>query len=108
MPNFSQEFVEPDTVLMRLAIEIETTLRALAESAGITRLKVGMGQLTRMLQKSQIINDPWLIKSLLFFTDSRNALLHEGKTTDIKNGIILGREVLTKLRQIQKERSTIK
>jgi len=32
--------------------------------------------------------------------------MHEGKTTDIQEGIALGREVLANLRQIQKERSS--
>jgi len=104
--DFSQELVEPDTILMRLSIEIETTLRAIAESAGVSRLKVGISQLTRVLQEKQIITDPWLIDALYFFRIYRNDLIHEGKTRDIQEGISVGREVLAKLRQIQKERSS--
>lgn len=104
--EFSQELVEPDTILMRLSIEIETTLRAIAESAGVSRLKVGIGQLTRVLQQKQIITDPWLIDALHFFRIYRNDLIHEGKTRDIQEGISVGREVLAKLRQIQKEKSS--
>jgi len=106
--EFSQDLVEPDTILMRLSIEIETTLRNIAESAGFSRVKVGMGQLTRMLQQKQIITDSWLINALHFFRKYRNELIHEGKTSDIQEVINVGREVLAKLRQIQKERSSSK
>lgn len=102
MIAFSQESIEPDTVLLRLSIEIETTLRSIAESKGLVRIKVGLGQLTRILQQKQIISDPWLIDALHFFRKYRNELIHEGKTADIEAGINVGREVLVKLKQIQK------
>lgn len=102
--EFSQDLGEPDTILMRLSIEIETTLRTIAESAGLSKPKVGIGQLTRMLQQKQIITDSWLINALHFFRKYRNKLLHEGKTSNIQEAISVGREVLAKLRQIQKER----
>ena len=104
--EFSQELVGADTILMRLSIAIEITLRNIAESAGITKLKVSMAELTRMLQKEEIITDPWLIDALHFFRRYRNDLIHEGQTQNIQAGISIGREVLAKLRQIQKERSS--
>lgn len=103
--EFSKELVENDSILMRLSIAIEITLRNIAESAGITRLKVSMGELSRILQTEGIIADPWLIEALDFFRRHRNDLIHEGKAQDIQAGIDIGREVLAKLRQIQKERS---
>lgn len=102
--EFSQDLVEPDTILMRLSIEIETTLRNIAESAGLSETKVGIAQLTRMLQHKQIITDSWLIRALHFFRKYRNDLLHEGKTSHIQEAINVGRVALVKLRQIQKER----
>lgn len=100
---FSRELVEPDTVLFRLSIEIEKTLRNIAKSTGLSRLTVGMGQLIQILQREQIIIDPWLIDALHFFRRYRNALIHEGKITDIETGINVAREVLAKLKQIQKK-----
>jgi hypothetical protein len=102
--EISQEVIEPDTVLLRLSIEIEKTLRSIAESKGLIRTKVGLGRLTWILQQKQIISDPWLIDALSFFRKYRNKLIHEGKTTDIEAGINIGREVLVKLKQIQKKR----
>lgn len=103
--EFSRDLVQADTILMRLSIEIEKTLRNIAESYGFSHLKVGMGQLTRMLQKKEIITDQWLIEALYFFRRHRNELIHEGKISDIQEAINVGREVLARLRQIQKEQA---
>ena len=97
----SEDLVEPDTILMRLSIEIETTLRDLAESSGIKNTKVSMGMLVRYLQKEYVLTNRWLIDSLDFFRQYRNELLHEGKTSEIQKAIELGKEVLVNLIQIQ-------
>lgn len=65
--KFSENTMEKDLVLMRLSIEIETTLRAISEKTGLKMIKVGIGQLTRYLKKRQIITDSWLINALNFF-----------------------------------------
>jgi hypothetical protein len=101
--EFSQNIVESDLMLMRLSIEIETTLRNIAELSGLTDIKVGLGQLTRMLQQKEIITNQWLFAALQFFQVHRNELIHEGKTSDIQQAIDVGRLTLAKLRQIQKE-----
>lgn len=88
---------------MRLSIEIETTLRNIAGMLGIISTKVGMGTLVDMLRGREILTDRWLITALHFFRRYRNELLHEGKTRDIQDAINVGRKVLAKLKQIQKE-----
>lgn len=100
--ELSEDLVEPDTILIRLSIEIETILRDIATSTGIKNPKVSMGMLVRYLQKDYVLTNRWLIDSLDFFRQYRNELLHEGKTDDIEKAIDLGREVLVHLKQIQK------
>lgn len=99
--RFSEELVEPDLVLMKLSIEIETTLRSIAEHSGISPAKVGIGRLNQMLRQKEILTDSWLLDALHFFQIHRNELIHEGKTDDIEKAIDIGRKVLTKLREIQ-------
>lgn len=101
--QFSENLVEPDLILMRLSIEIETTLRRISELSGLIHTKVGMGQLTRMLRQKEILTDRWLLNALEFFRVHRNELIHEGKTSEIQNAINVGQDVLAKLRQIEKE-----
>ncbi len=98
---FSENTIEPDLLLMRLSIEIETTLRTISEQAGLKRTKVGIGQLTRYLKSREIITDSWLINALYFFQQHRNELVHEGKTEDIQKAIDIGRSVLAYLKDIQ-------
>jgi hypothetical protein len=100
--NFSEAVVDNDSVLIRLAIEIETTLRSIAESSGIINTKVGMGQLIQMLRHREILTDKWLLNALRFFQVHRNELIHEGRTDDIRNAIDVGRRVLAQLREIQR------
>lgn len=100
---YSENLVDQDVVLMRLSIDIETTLRDIAERVELRRTRVGMGALVDMLKQRGILKDPWLLDSLHFFREHRNELLHEGKTSDVKDAINVGRKVLAKLRQIQKE-----
>jgi DNA-binding transcriptional regulator GbsR (MarR family) len=99
--RFSENYAEPDIVLMKMAIEIETTLRNIAEQAGLSRTKVSMGMLVRILQQKELITEKWLLEALRFFQSHRNELIHEGKTDDIRDAIDVGREVLAKLREIE-------
>lgn len=101
--RYSNELVESDLVLMRLSIEIETTLRRISEMSRLPHTKVGMGQLIRILQQKEILTDQWLLKALDFFRMHRNELIHEGKTSDIEEAIDVGQTVLAKLRQIEKD-----
>jgi hypothetical protein len=105
--EFSQNLVESDLILMRLSIEIETTLRNIAEKSGLRHTKVSMGMLVNMLRRKEIITDHWLIEALHFFQIYRNELIHEGKTSDLHEAINVGGMVLAKLRQIQKERGML-
>lgn len=100
LEEFSENTVEPDLLLMRLSIEIETTLREIAEKAGMIHTRVGIGMLIRFLEQKEIITERWLIEAISFFQKYRNALVHEGKTKDIENGIEIGRTVLGKLKEI--------
>ena len=99
--RFSENLVESDLVLMKLSIEIETTLRSIAESSGISRTKVSMGMLIQMLVQKEILTDNWLLDALRFFQIHRNELIHEGRTDDIEKAIDVGRTVLAKLRELQ-------
>jgi hypothetical protein len=95
-----------DIVLMKLSIDIETTLREIAESQKdyiekYKGRKVGMGQLVGFLRRREIITDKWLLDALHFFRVHRNELLHEGKTDDIEKAIDVGTKVLAELRDIQ-------
>lgn len=99
--SFSEAGMDNDTVLIRLAIEIETILRSIAESSGITRTKVGMGQLVQMLSQKEILTDKWLLNALHFFQVHRNELIHEGRTDDISDAISIGQIVISMLRDIQ-------
>ena len=95
-----------DTILMKLAIDIETTLRDIAESQKTYSeiykgRKVGMAQLIEFLRSREIITDKWLLDSLHFLRVHRNELLHEGKTDDIEKAIAVGTKVLAELRAIQ-------
>jgi hypothetical protein len=99
--NISQAVVDDDSVLMRLSIEIETTLRSIAELSGMTNTRVMMGQLIRVLTQQQILTDRWLLNALRFFQTHRNELIHEGRTDDIREAIDVGRRVLEQLREIQ-------
>lgn len=99
--RFSENLVESDLVLMKLSIEIETTLRSIAESSGISRTKVSMGMLIQMLAQKEILTDNWLLDALRFFQIHRNELIHEGRTDDIERAIDVGRTVLAKLRELQ-------
>ena len=99
--RFSENLVESDLVLMKLAIEIETTLRSIAESSGISRTKVSMVMLIQMLVQKEILTDNWLVDALRFFQIHRNELIHEGRTDDIEKAIDVGRTVLAKLRGLQ-------
>ena len=101
--SFSETGSDNDTVLIKLAIEIETTLRSIAESSGITRTKVGIGQLVQMLAQKEILTDKWLLKALHFFQVHRNELIHEGRTSDIRDAIDIGRRVIAMLRDIQQQ-----
>jgi hypothetical protein len=98
--TFSGSTVEPDLLLMRLSIEIETTLRSIAEKSGMTNARVGMGMLVKFLRQKEIVTDSWLIDALSFFQKYRNELVHEGKTSDIEKGIDLGKNILVKLKEI--------
>lgn len=96
-----------DTVLMKLAIDIETTLRDIAESQKnynekYKGRKVGMAQLVEFLRSREIITDKWLLDALHFFRVHRNELLHEGKTDDMAKAIDVGTKVLAEIREIQK------
>jgi hypothetical protein len=99
--DFSEEVVDNDSVLIRLAIEIETTLRNIAKSSGLTVAHVGMGQLIQMLRRREILTDKWLLNALHFFQVHRNELIHEGRTDDIRNAIDVGKGALAQLREIQ-------
>jgi hypothetical protein len=99
--RFSENLVESDLVLMKLSIEIETTLRSIAESSGISRTKVSMGMLIQMLEQKEVLTDNWLLDALRFFQIHRNELIHEGRTADIEKAIDVGRTVLAKLRELQ-------
>ena len=99
--RFSENLVESDLVLMKLSIEIETTLRNIAESSGISRTKVSMGMLIQMLEQKEVLTDNWLLDALRFFQIHRNELIHEGRTADIEKAIDVGRTVLAKLRELQ-------
>lgn len=101
--RFSNEFVESDLVLMKLSIEIETTLRHISELSDFHHTKLGMGRLIRMLRQKEILTNKWLLKALEFFRVHRNELIHEGKTSDIEEAIDVGQTILVKLRQIEKE-----
>lgn len=105
--KFSKDLVEPDVVLMKLSIEVETTLRSIAESSGISRTRVTMGELIRMLRQKEVLTDNWLLNALHFFQTHRNELIHEGKTEDIEKAIDVGRTVLAKLREIQKHQQSM-
>ena len=99
--RFSENTVEPDLIFMRLSIEIETTLRAISEKAGLEHPKASMLELSRFLQDRGLITDSWFIDALRFLRMHRNELVHEGKTTDVQKAIDIGRSVLAKLREIQ-------
>jgi len=43
LTEFSQKIADPDVILMKLSIEIETTLRDIAKLSGMVTTKVGMG-----------------------------------------------------------------
>lgn len=95
-----------DTVLMKLSIDIETTLRNIAESMQkynekYNGRKVGMAQLIDFLRGQEVITDKWLIEALHFFRVHRNELIHEGKTDDIAKAIDVGTRVLAELKVIQ-------
>jgi hypothetical protein len=99
--NISQAVVDDDSVLIRLAIEIEITLRSIAELSGMTLTRVSTGQLIQMLTQKGILTDRWLLSALRFFQTHRNELIHEGRTDDIRDAIDVGRRVLGQLREIQ-------
>jgi hypothetical protein len=99
--NFSEAVVDSDSVLIRLSIEIETTLRSIAESSGMTHTKVSTGMLIQMLTQREILTDKWLLNALRFFQIHRNELIHEGRTDDIRTAIDVGKRVLAQLREIQ-------
>jgi len=95
-----------DTVLMKLSIDIETTLREIAESRKdyiekYEGRKMGMAQLVGFLRRREIITEKWLLDALHFFRVHRNELLHEGKTDEIEKAIDVGTKVLAELRDIQ-------
>jgi hypothetical protein len=100
--SFSDNSAEPDLVLMRLSIEIESTLRQIAENLGMKQSKVGIGQLIRFLKREEALTDNWLINALQFFQKHRNELVHEGRTSDIEKAIEIGQSVLAYLRDLQK------
>ena len=106
LTEFSQKIADQDVILMKLSIEIETTLRDIAKLSGMVTTKVGMGQLIQMLRQREILTDRWLLTALQFFRAHRNRLIHEGKTDDIMRAIDIGRIVLAKLRQIRNELAT--
>lgn len=99
--NISQAVVDDDSVLIRLTIEIEITLRSIAELSGMTLTRVSTGQLIQMLTQKGILTDRWLLSALRFFQTHRNELIHEGRTDDIRDAIDVGRRVLGQLREIQ-------
>lgn len=99
--RFSENLVESDLVLMKLSIEIEITLRSIAESSEISRTKVSMGMLIQMLAQKEVLKDNWLLDALRFFQIHRNELIYEGRTDDIEKAIDVGRTVLAKLRELQ-------
>ena len=99
--DFSEGVVDDDSVLIRLAIEIETALRKIANSSGLTIAHAGMGQLIHMLRRKEILTDQWLLNALHFFQVHRNELIHEGRTDDIRNAIDVGKKALAQLREIQ-------
>jgi hypothetical protein len=95
-----------DIILMKLSIEIETTLRDMAESQKMydkkyQGRKVGMAQLIEFLRIQKIITDKWLLDALHFFRVHRNELLHKGKTDDLAKAIDVGTKVLAELKEIQ-------
>lgn len=97
-----------DTVLMKLSIDIETTLRNIAESLQkynekYNGKKVGMAQLINFLRGEGVITDKWLVEALYFFRVYRNELIHEGKSDDIAKAIDVGTKVLAELKEIQRE-----
>lgn len=94
--------VDNDTVLVRLSIEIEKTLKSIAEASGLPS-KIGLGQLIQMMSRKEILTDKWLIDALLFFRVHRNELVHEGKTDDIMLAIDVGKTVLAKLIELKKK-----
>jgi hypothetical protein len=102
MRRFAESTIEPDLLLMRLSIEIEKTLRQIADESGIPQSKVGMGQLLQFLQTKEVLTDRWLIDALHFFQKHRNELVHEGKTSDIEKAIEIGQSVLAYLKDIKK------
>lgn len=106
--DFSKGVIRDDTVLMKLSIEIETTLREIAESAKVYDEKVpakkmGMNQLIQALRQKEILTDRWLLAALHFFRIHRNELLHEGKTDDIVKAINVGIRALAELREIKQQ-----
>ena len=95
------QLIEPDIILMRLVIDVEITLRRIAEISGVRNLRVSMGRLTSELERNRIITDKWLLNALDFFRKYRNELLHEGKTTDIEVAIDIGSTILAYLKDIE-------
>lgn len=98
--SLKQGIVDDDTFLIKLIIQIETTLRSIANASGLPS-KVGLGQLINMMYHKEILTDKWLISALNFFREHRNELVHEGKTEDIKSAISVGKTVLAKLLEIK-------
>lgn len=103
LDEFARGISDPDLTLMKISIEIETTLRDIAESLGLKGTKTSMSRLIDMLRQKEILTDAWMLDALGFFRNHRNELIHEGKTEDIKEAIKVGKTVLARLRQIQKE-----
>lgn len=101
--NFSEAVADNDSVLIRLAIEIETSLRRIAELSGMTHTRVSMGMLIQILRQRKILTDEWLLNALRFFQVRRNELIHEGRTDDIRAAIDVGKRVLAQLREIQQQ-----
>lgn len=95
--------LEPDVILMKLSIDIETTLRRIAEVIGVKRLKVSIGLLVRELRVRAIITDEWLLGALDVFRKYRNELIHEGRTTDIEHAIDTGILIIAQLRKIEEQ-----
>lgn len=104
--TFTEQTVDNDVVLMKLAIEIETTMRAIAVAAGMQNTRVPLGQLIQMLRNKEILTDRWLLNALAFFQTHRNELIHEGRTEHIRSAIDIGREILAHLRDIQQRQRT--
>ncbi len=106
--RLSESLVDHDLVLMRLSIDIETTLKDIAETSGLRRTKVGMGRLIRMLRQKEVITDRWLLDALSFFQKHRNELIHEGTTTDLEKAISIGSSALAELKEIQRKQKISK